>query len=420
MGILKTLILLISGIGFYLHIKRKTQIKDEFIPIVIISSIGVIEFIAGILNIMELITITISIVGLILFIKEIFIMKKTSIKLQFSINAIIFSIIILISIYLLRGTILTSYDNFSHWGMIVREMLLNNRLPNFQDILIMFTSYPPGTACFIYYICKFIGTSESCMLFAQSLLIISSIYTIFAFCNKDKKINYFICIATLIFLLIGNIFIDTLLVDTVLSVMGIAALAIIFFYKDNSKKALLTALPVLSLLAIVKNSAIFFIIIDILIWFWYFIKNNNIKAIFKTKYLALILLPIALLVIWKGHTSLVFEDANASKHAMTISNYDSNMKEKDISIIKGIFSKMLYKMISFKVKENIIMLLLVLVLISLIIITRKNKKLQFGIIKSLLLIIVTYILYQISLFGMYIFSMPVRRSPKFSCLRKIL
>lgn len=404
MQLIKIILIIISSVGYYLYLKRKDYIKDEFIPIFIISSIGVIEFIAGILNIMKLATMLITLIGVIVFIKEILIIKKSKIKFNFS--TIIYTIIVLISLYWLKGIILTHYDNFSHWAMIVREMLLKDRLPNFQDNLIIFTSYPPGTACFIYYVCKVLWSSERVMLFAQALLIISSIYTIFAFCNKNKKISYIIAIITTIFLLIGNIYIDQLLVDTVLSVMGLAVLSIIVYYRNDSKKSFLISIPILSLLMLVKNSAIFFIIIDLIVWIVYFIKNNGVKNIFKAKYIALILIPISMLILWKAHTNLVFDHSNTSKHAMSISNYVYNLKQKDTNEIKEISKNIFSRMFSFKDIENVIILILFLVQILLIIISRKDKKVRLGIIKSLILMILSYILYQIGILFMYIFSMP--------------
>lgn len=404
MQIIKIILILISSIGYYLYLKRKDYIKDEFIPIFIISSIGIIEFIAGILNIMKLATMLITLIGVIVFIKEIIIIKKSKIKFNFSI--IIYTIIILISLYRIKGIILTHYDNFSHWAMIVREMLLKDRLPNFQDNLIVFTSYPPGTACFIYYVCKILWNSERIMLFAQSLLVISSIYTIFAFCDKNKKISYIIAIITTIFLLIGNIYIDQLLVDTVLSVMGIAVLSIIIFYRDDSKKSLLISIPILSLLIVVKNSAIFFVIIDLLVWITYFIKNNGVKNIFKTKYITLILMPFFMLVLWKAHINLVFDHSNSTKHAMSISNYVYNLKQKDTNEIKEISKSIFNRMFSFEDIENLIILMLFFVQVLLIVILRKNKNLRLGMIKALILMILSYIIYQIGILLMYIFSMP--------------
>ena len=75
------------------------------------------------------------------------------------------------------------YDNFSHWALIVKSMSLTNSFPSFKTDVIMFTSYPPGSAVFIYYFIKLVGVTESNAIFAQILLILASITTIFNWKN---------------------------------------------------------------------------------------------------------------------------------------------------------------------------------------------------------------------------------------------
>lgn len=236
MQIVKILLVLISFTGYYIYAKRKLKIKEEFIPIIIFSSIGVLEFLAGILNFMKAMAVVICIVGVVIFIKELYLQIKSREKIKINFNIIIFILFAGLFAYLLKGIRLVHYDNFSHWGIVVKEILAENRLPNFLSSAITFKAYPTGTACFIYYICKFIGQTEGVMLFAQSILILSSIYTVFAFCNKKKIINYIFGIIITIYMIIGNIFIDQLLVDTVLTAMGLGALVIIIEYKSDSKK----------------------------------------------------------------------------------------------------------------------------------------------------------------------------------------
>lgn len=406
MQIIKIIILILSLIGYYLLFQRKVKLKEEFIPIVVIVSISLIMFIAFILNIAILGTILITLAGLIFLVKSVYEMIKNKEKPKINFNIIFLAIFVIWAAIILKGTILIHYDNFSHWGMIAREMLITDKLPNFESTTIMFTSYPPGTACTTYFFCKFLGNSESRMLFAQSLIIISSLYTLFAFCNKNKKINYIIALIAIIYMIIGNIFITELLVDTVLPVLGLAAFAIIIYYRNDTKKALIYSIPILSYLIIVKNSGVFFVVIDLLVYFAIFIKKHGFKNIFKTKYLLLILIPVALQIIWSAHTDLVFSDAANSKHAMTIENYESNMEQKDETIIKTVAIKMLQKMTDIKSSDNIILLAMLGIFIFMLILSRDKSYLRSFIFKMLSVFIATYIIYQIGLLGMYLLSMP--------------
>lgn len=410
MQVLKIILLLISFAGYYLFFKKKTEIKEEFIPILVFSTIGVIEFLAGILNFMKLATIFICGIGILFFIKEFYIIIKNKEKIKCNFKVLIFIILALAFLFILKDKYLIHYDNFSHWGMIVKEILLENRLPNFKSTQIIFTAYPPGTACFIYYICKFIGSSEGMMLFAQSLLILAGLYTFLVFCDKNKIINYVYVIIMSIYLLIGNIFIDQLLVDTIIPIMALSSLCIIITYKTDSKKALVYNIPILSLLMIVKNSSVFFIIIDLVVWFIYFIKNAGIKNIYKQKYILLILLPFILMFLWSCHTKLVFDEPQNSKHAMSISNYANTFKSKENSDFNFIFEKMIEKMTSLENKENEIILISALSFVIMFALAFKNKEKRNNIICYFVLFLITYILYQVSLYCMYLFSMPINEA----------
>jgi hypothetical protein len=252
--IIKIISLIISITGYFIFMKRKINIKDEFIPIILFSIIANLIFIAGILNFMKIITLVIVIIGLGLFIKELIRIIKLKEKIDFKINFshVYLILMVILFAYLLNGVSLNHYDNFSHWGLIIKSMLVNNRLPNFQDEVIIFTAYPPGTACFVYFMCKFLGKSEGMMLFSQSLLILASVYSIFAFTEKERKSGYLIIVSAIIYFVVGNIYINQLLVDTVLSVLGLAGLSIILYYKYDTKKGLIYSIPIMSLLILVK------------------------------------------------------------------------------------------------------------------------------------------------------------------------
>ena len=401
---MKIIFFIISCIGFYLYLYNKNKIKKEFLPIIIISLIAVVQYLGGIINQMRITAIIIGVTGFVLAIYEIFLILKNKKKDKIDINLIIYCSITALFIYLLKGVKLTHYDNFSHWGMIIKNMLLNNRFPTLEDRTILFTSYPPGTACFAYYVCKYLGSSEGIMLFSQSIIILSSIYAVLALCKKESKIDYIVFLGATIYLLLGNIFIDQLLVDTVLPVMGIAILGIINYYKNDSKKALLLTIPICSLLLLVKNSGIFFVIIDLIVWLIYCVKNREIKQIIKSKYITIFLIPIIITTIWKVHLKVTFGEETQSKHSVSVSNYLKNIKEKQNEDIKIVVNKFIQQMFSIKQKENIQFLLIIITFLIMWIIEKENKN---KILSYFLLFLITYIIYQIFLFAMYIFSMPL-------------
>ena len=97
---------------------------------------------------------------------------------------------------------------------------------------------------------------------------------------------------------------------------------------------------------------------------------------------------------------------------MSISNYASNLEEKSLDNIKTILSIFIKEMFNIKNKENIVMLTLILGFVVMFIISKKDKTLRKNILFWFNTFIASYIIYQISLFIMYIFSMPLYEAQK--------
>lgn len=196
-NILSFLLFIISMSGFVFFVERKTKIQVEFLPIIVLSIITVILFLGGILNILPLSTMMLFIIGIILFFKEIVISyqlkkMKEKVKKYLTPGIIIFAIFNIIYFFILFNQKLLHYDNFSHWAVIVKSMLMNDSLPNFEDPILTFNSYPPGSALFIYYFNRILGVGEGLSLYAQMIMILASLLTLYSFSSYqvlDKNIS---------------------------------------------------------------------------------------------------------------------------------------------------------------------------------------------------------------------------------------
>ena len=81
-------------------------------------------------------------------------------------------------------------DDFSHWGHAARHLLTTDRFPNGGDSYIYFQSYPLGSACFIYYLSRFVSDSEGFMLFAQSVLYVLLFLPVFSLVQRQRRVYY--------------------------------------------------------------------------------------------------------------------------------------------------------------------------------------------------------------------------------------
>ena len=81
---------------------------------------------------------------------------------------------------------LTHYDNFSHWALIVKYLLLVEELPGAESTMIPFRDYPPGVSLIIYYICRYAGHSQGMMLLAQNGVLFACFFALAGIVEDGK------------------------------------------------------------------------------------------------------------------------------------------------------------------------------------------------------------------------------------------
>lgn len=398
----KVFILLLSFLGYTVYLKKKFDLKIEFAPIVICSSIGILMFLAGIFHIMPIATFAILILGLI----QLRLIKKDSFNTEEIVKLSVFFLVALYFLNYLKNSMFIHYDNFSHWALVVREMLETNALPTSASKLIEFNSYPTGTAGFIYFISKIVGNSEGIKSFAQMILLLSSIFSLTVFINKKNWYLSIVLVALSIYFFVYNVFITNLLVDTILPVLGIAIVAILVYYRDyDLEKILKFTMPIIAFLPIIKNSGIFFTIISI-VMIYLLINKTDIS---KKKFIGYSIVPsLVLMLLWKLHVMITFGENGASKHSVSLKNYSKVISDKSFEDISNIISNFMDKILQINNFVAIFMIMITIVFIIMYIIYKYNhKNYDFKFEKKIILTcVLIYVFYMIGLFAMYIFSMP--------------
>ena len=268
--VLKIIAFFISTIGYWKIIKNKTGIDAHFAPFVTASLQICILFIAGLLNVLFETTIVLYIVGFCFSIYYVYKERKRFFKEFISIDYVV---LLISSIYIMIavvGKVFVSYDNFSHWALVEKVMLTKDRFPNFKESFVWFQQYPLGSSCFIYYFCKVTSSSEWVQMFAQGYFETACLFTLMRYCKRNKILISIFFLLVLSFLLVFNIKIIDLQVDTLLPIMAIGTTVFIYeeiYKKSNNKNTIWLLLPILSVLALIKNSGVFFLIIEIMFLF---------------------------------------------------------------------------------------------------------------------------------------------------------
>lgn len=408
----KLIVLLLSLLGYIFYVHRK-GIALCFCPILAISSLSLAMFLAGLLNIMPLAAAGLLAVGLLLLYHTVR-NRQLSLSREHLFVGIFFLASYFFFAFRLRDTQVSWYDNFSHWAMVVRDMLKTDHLPNFSSYLIDFQSYPTGISGFIYYICKILDSTEGSMLFAQFLVLLSCLCTLFAFVKRTSHPIFSTAVILMgaAYLLTVCVPITELCVDTLLSLLAIASFAIILYYKDDRPKAWVCTAIIMSFLTLVKTSGMFFAMMHSLLLLLMEIQAAKAqKAPVKLRRLVILLtltigIPLFCYYLWNRHVAVSFYAGNMSKHSLSpaylISIFQSKSSGETQLLIHNFFHRLTYLGGEFTAIVSF------LTVFPLGILWKKiGLKKSAGYDLSMFAwCIFCYVCYLVGMLGMYLFAMP--------------
>lgn len=233
-------------------------------------------------------------------------------------------ILIYITIYIFDyNRIFTVWDEYSHWGVMVKEML---RLDKFYSVnestLMVHKDYPPIISIFELFYCKLIGTyKEKYLITALHLLSLS--FFIPSICEEGKKfskLRFIIKVGIIIlsiflaFLLFdGHGIINTIYTDYIMAIIVGYMLYIVITEKNITSNFSILTLSVSScFLLLTKQMGL---PLYLMIIFIYFVENlikqklyhlKNIKKLNKIKIIQiLIILLVIPLLVWKLWNSYI-------------------------------------------------------------------------------------------------------------------
>lgn len=402
---LRCILLVLSLYGYIQFLSKK--IRVELAVPLLFSSIGAVMFMAGMENMLQEMTLLIWGTGVYLACCSI--RKKELPFSLFTPGMVFFLSGCAVLLFVIYGTKLEAYDDFSHWGTAAKVLAQYDRFPNATNTNISFTSYPLGSASFIYYITKILGiSSEWLQCYAQAVLMLGMVLSFFAFSSGVCSIITAAGIS--VFMLASNMPFTCLLVDTLLPLTAIAAFAFCLYYKDELPQKIWFLLPYSIFLISIKNSGILFVVFLYLYIAYRFKKSN-------TRFFSLllhILCTLAVLWFWQKHVKMVYADGMMSRHSLSLSYCTAiftNKTQMDILVTIRCF---LERVFSFS--NTFILLIAAEVLILLL--SDCVLKMDSSFIKQIFVFtFIFYGIYQIGLLGMYLFNMPQDSDPLPSYVR---
>lgn len=418
---LRIILLWISLFGICMFANYKFKIKKEFTLPITFLCIILILFLSSLLNVIKLCSILIFLFGLFGYC-YLFIKKKLGIKFvkdffdyKFLIIGILILFVTIIS-YLLE---FTHYDNFSHWALLSKQLFLHNSLPSFEYSIDEFTTYPPASSLFIYFVGLIVGKTEHAMILGQTYLIVGLLSALTVlFKNKNKVLSCVLLVIFTLYVLISNVLITDLLVDTVLGVLGIVSVLFAYYYRDNIKKAGILLGIMSCVFIIFKNSGFLFIAMNVLLLLILGFRNKEIKK--TLLYIGVSSLCVAgLFYLWQKHLLLVYyeDTGQITKHSISITNAVRNLTSTGYENTMNVVSVYLNNFFNIHCLINWYIMGINLFLILLVFVYKNRRK---DVFKVLILCDVLYLLYWLSYGVLYVLSMPYEEAVTLACYNRYM
>ncbi|OGS10894.1 MAG: hypothetical protein A2234_04055 [Elusimicrobia bacterium RIFOXYA2_FULL_58_8] len=152
------------------------------------------------------------------------------------------------------GTQYSAWDEFSHWGLTIKEIFAQNALLTANSVIAC-KDYPPATALFQYYITVFTGWSEGITCVAHAAITLAAAVVFLTGIPWRQWLKITAILTFLQFLVIIFSFsLQNLYVDHLLGFFFGAILISYFMAEDRGTAAVLRLAPVLFILPLIKSA----------------------------------------------------------------------------------------------------------------------------------------------------------------------
>lgn len=323
-------------------------------------------------------------------------------------------------IVLNKRRLFSNWDEFSHWGLIVKNMFVFDSYGTNPETIVLFRGYPPFTAIFEYFFLRIKNYyTEGEIIIAMNVLYTSMIMPLMKNISWKKNLPKLLIIIPMLFLLplcFYQEFYTTVYVDAILGIF-MAYILYIYFTIENIKLKYISICLGIIALPLIKAAgtglavfALVIIIIDILSK----IKKNQIES--KRKSIILIIVLIMSLIIGKYSWGIHLKCSNTaeawSTSQVTLNNITLLLTGKGEQYYYQVaenFKEQFFKKpieIGFGTITNF-QLLVIYAIYSIFLchlVKQKNDRVFKRYRTMCILLVLCYIIYMISLLILYIFS----------------
>ncbi len=412
LSLLRILLLICSFSGFFWAARRTLRLQQAFIPLFVFSALGCLVYFCGLLGFLYAgaqVLFGCGILLLAICIGRIF-RKKERLNLKPSLFEWLFFIGSFFFFALLARSTLVHYDNFSHWALVLKQIISTNAFPTAASDLIEYKNYPLGTASFLYYFCLFAGHTQSAMLIGQGLLIFACFYAMFGIISEKGRFLLYAflglgCSALSWFNL--TVRINNLLVDFLLPLYTLALFALIHRYRDDLKTACIALIPIAGFLTVIKNTGLIFALIGLIELFFVFLAKRD-KPSWKGALWALCAGAGALLpyLFWQAHMALRFQGVE-NKFQTTAGDLATLQTAKTPEQLHAITAAFFRAMLDPGSRPAIGIVFFNIAAAAATVLAAVLLKKHWKLWKALIALDGMLVLYYLGILGLYLFSMPL-------------
>ena len=346
---------------------------------------------------------------------------KEFISRVFTPGIVVYILFWIIFIFINKSRVLSVWDEFSHWGLVVKNMFVFDSYATNPETNILFREYPPFVSIFEYFFLKIKNYYiEEEIIIAVNVLFVSLILPIVRNVGWNKQMLKLLIYIPIIFVLPLSMFSDfytTIYVDPILSIMMAYILYVFFSVEDDVIKCISVCLGLMSLPLIKASGSGLAIFILIIIFVDILIKRKKYLHDKKQlkKWLIIFIIFITCFLIgkysWDMHIKLsnITGVWNISK--ITFKNIILLITGKGQSyqyiVVKSFINQFLYKPLKTDFGDlTNLHLLLIYVLYSVYMLhfykkTDNDKYLRYK--KLVFMLVSCYVLYMVALLVLYVF-----------------
>ncbi len=392
--------LMASNLGYWEYFRKKWGVNIFLAPALTLAVQFTVMYLPGLLNFLPEGVICLYVGGLLLFLWSLHKEGWGLFRPYFTVGYAVFGLLLAVIAVTVRDQIFSEIDCFTHWAVVVKNMLAADRFPTFAQSAVGFVEYPLGCSFSVYYFCKMVGTGENMQMMAQGYVLSCMVLPMFSAAGKNSILAGIFVILTANLFLCFNIPVVDLRVDTVLPMTAMSMGLVVY---DNTKQygqeknLLYIGFPGLFFLWNIKSTGVFFALVI----------AASLALRYRHRRSALVMLGwvMGLLLaghfLWMRHCDYVFLNAENSQHALSWTYFQRRLSERSAQDILLILERFFSYAVT---RQEFCWLAAWMVLLgALTKLFRRERKKAYWVLAGFTAGV--YLLYSLSVAAMYVLSM---------------